>query len=284
MLELRAPWGTQFARNSQIAFGLRVLDSENCATKGHMRDDSIASQCLSRAQAARYVGAAGESTIRAAEEKGLPCFRDANGQVWHAPETLDDWSWRGKQPSAAEKARILRSAAEENQRSARDRERKEAIELERELAEWDAERSVRVARDEAETRMREDVRQKNEKVRMEFERTHMTMRQARDALGFEVLEGRFRLRELVDRGLLQEVPGPREHSVEVTVDGPREVETTLQLCHGSPFFLRESVFALRKETAVFAKEALREAPAEVRVSPMKDAIAGLLRLFIEGTK
>jgi hypothetical protein len=246
-----------------------------------MSDDSFASQWLTRAEAARYVGAAGESTIRAAEEKGLPCLRDADGQIWHWPESLDQWPWRGKRPSAAERERILRSVARARQQNARAREQREAMSLEREFAKWEAERSARAAQDEAEARMRADVRRKNEEVRTAFEMGHMTERQAGKALGFNLLESRSRMRELVDRGLLREIKGPSERRVEVTSDGPQEVETTWPLCRGAPFYLREDVLAVRTETVAIANDALRAAPAAVRTNSIDDAIAGLLRLFIE---
>ncbi|HSY24593.1 MAG TPA: hypothetical protein VK841_20850 [Polyangiaceae bacterium] len=84
---------------------------------------------LTRAEAARYVGAAGESTIRAAETKGLASTTDEAGQVWHRPDVLDEWSWRNKSPPYAQKARVLREAARARHREARTRERQREAEV-----------------------------------------------------------------------------------------------------------------------------------------------------------
>jgi hypothetical protein len=81
---------------------------------------------------------------------------------------------------------------------------------------------------------------KNDDRRAAFELAHMNADQAAKALGFEVYEGRSRLRELANRGLLRQVESPLEHRVEVTLDGAREVETPWPLCRRGPFLVRET--------------------------------------------
>jgi hypothetical protein len=99
----------------------------------------LESHWLTRAEAARYVGLSGESALRAAEAKGLLGVRDPDGQVWHTPEALDVWTWRGKPPTAAQKARVLRGHAKARGQEARVRERKEELAAERRQAIRDAE-------------------------------------------------------------------------------------------------------------------------------------------------
>jgi hypothetical protein len=88
-------------------------------------DSPDAALWLSRAEAARYVGVSSESAIRAAEDNGLTAIAAADGQFWHTPSALDAWKWRGKRPSAAQKARVLREAQRARRHEARERERKE---------------------------------------------------------------------------------------------------------------------------------------------------------------
>ena len=121
-------------------------------------DSPDAGLWLSRAEAARYVGVSSESAIRAAEDNGLAAVADADGQFWHTPAALDAWKWRGKRPSAAQKARVLREARRARQHEARERERKEEAEALREQAEWDA----FLKRSEAEDALRASVRKKAE--------------------------------------------------------------------------------------------------------------------------
>lgn len=237
---------------------------------------------LSRAEAARYVGVSSESAIRAAEDNGLPAVADAYGQFWHTPAALDAWKWRGKRPSAAKKARVLREAQRARRQEARERERREEAEALREQAEWDA----FLKRGEAEEALRATVRQKAEQLRTEFEFAHMDERTAGLALGFERGESRYRLRDLVKRGLLRAVESPLEPRV--SFDGTQEVESTWPLCSGGPFFLREEVLALRRELAELASQELHRVPprlqAEVRMASTEDIVAGLLRALLERSR
>ena len=63
--------------------------------------------------------------------------------------------------------------------------------------------------------------------------------------------------------------------------GVREVETTGPLSRGAPFFMREDVLGLRRETADVAVDALREAPPELRASPATEVVAEFLRMVLE---
>ncbi len=120
---------------------------------------------LTRAEAARYVGVSGESTVRAAESKGLRGTTDPNGQVWHTPDALDTWTWRGKPPTPTEKARVLRDARKARQQEARARERKEEQEALREQAEWEAQNARQKAEWDAEDALRAKVQRKAEAMR-----------------------------------------------------------------------------------------------------------------------
>jgi len=204
---------------------------------------------LTRSEAARYVGASGESTIRAAEANGLACERDWEGQVWHAPLLLDAWKWRSKAPTAAQKARVLREAANARARDQREHLRRQAAESERVFAELDAEREQDRILRERELALREEVRRQNEETRAAFESAYMGEDMAGKALGFRSYEARYRLRDLVGRGLLRRFDGPREMRVEMSFDGLLVVETQWPLCAGGPFFLRDEVLALRHEAA-----------------------------------
>jgi hypothetical protein len=237
--------------------------------------------CLSRSEAARYVGVSGESAIRAAEAKGLQSARDAAGQVWHTPETLDAWKWRVKPPAAAQKARVLREAYKERRQEARARTLKEEMDERRKQAEWDARQASDTAQFEAETELRARVRRKAREMSAAFEAVHMDERAAGKALGFPSSEARSRLRGLVNRGLLRRVESPLEPRVETSMDGAREVESCWPLCSGGPFFLREEVLALRRKTMEGAGDVLRDAPAEVRAMPEENIVAEILRLLLE---
>jgi hypothetical protein len=214
-----------------------------------MNDElSLTQVRLTRSEAARYVGASGESTIRAAEDKGLHCEMDALGQAWHWPAALDAWKWRGKAPSAAQKQKILTQAAKSRQQEERERQRKQALDEERDDAELEAQRVRFMADWDAERALSDKVRRQNEETRKAFEFVHMNARTAGAALGFKSYEVSSCLRELVRKGLLREIPCPREQRVEMTLDGFKEVEGVWPVSSGGPFFLREDVLALRHET------------------------------------
>src|ERR1017187_9299228 len=95
-----------------------------------MRIAGARAGCWMRVQA-RALSLSGESTIRAAEAKGLRGIADPSGQVWHTPEGLDAWPWRVKPPPPAQKARVLRDARKARQQEARARDRKEEQEARR---------------------------------------------------------------------------------------------------------------------------------------------------------
>lgn len=246
-------------------------------------DSAPAGPWLSRSEAARYVGVSGESAIRAAEDKGLTTVADADGQFWHKPAALDAWKWRGKPPTAAQKACVLREAqrARRHEARERERERKEQAEAEQELAEWEEQ----LKKGETEDALRASVRQKAKARRAAFEFPHMDERTAGLALGFEGYEGRVRLRDLVNRGLLRRVESPTEPRVEVSFDGAREVESPWPLCSGGPFFIRDEVLAIRRELIGLASRQLDYAPSHVQAAVRKmstpDIVADLLRSLLE---
>jgi hypothetical protein len=204
---------------------------------------------LNRKQAAAYVGASGESTIRAADTNGLPSRCDASGQRWYLPVVLDAWPWRSKPPSAAARARILREAAKgERPRhslaSAAGREL--AVSLK------DAIRG---------DKLHEKVARANEVARAAFLRDHMDERAACAQLFAR--DGRFeakrKFRDLVRRRLLNEVPPPKEREVEGTWETAREVESFWPVVRGGPFFSNAEVLARYKESLQYASE--ERAPA-----------------------
>jgi hypothetical protein len=226
---------------------------------------------LTRSEAARYVGVSGESAIRSAEDRGLTAATDAAGQAWHSPATLDAWKWRGKAPSAKQKARVLREAHRARQHEARERQRKEDAEAERELAEWDAQ----LKQFDQEHALRDSVRQKAREQREAFEHAHMDERTAGMALGFPSHEARYRVRDLVNRGHLRRVEGPGEPRVEVSFDGAREVVSSWPLCSGGPFIPREDVLRLKQEMAEAAALSPQQA-VSVHRAPSLDPILVLL--------
>jgi hypothetical protein len=242
---------------------------------------------LTRAEAARYVGVSGESAIRAAETKGLHhATTDAAGQVWHRPETLDAWKWRAKAPTATHKKRVLREAAKARQHEARTRERKREMEIEKEQAEWDMQMKAREAELDAEQELRVAVRRKNGEMRAAFKSAHMDGETAGKCLGFKSYEADWRLRELVDRGLLQRFDSPPERTV--SYDGDCEIDSSRPLCFGGPFFLREEVQALRRELADAAGDALSHSPehlrAEAGTRSEENIGAALLRILLSGQR
>jgi hypothetical protein len=239
---------------------------------------------LTRSEAARYVGVSGESAIRAAEAKGLEAESDADGQFWHTPKTLNAWTWRGKPPSATQKARVVREAVKARRQEARERERKDEAALEQEQAEW----AAQLSRSDAEDALRTHVRQKAREQRVTFEAAHLNERTAGRALGFKSWEACGRLRDLVNRGLLRRVESPPEPRVDASFDGAREVASHWPLCSGGPFFVREEVLALRRDVTVFAKAELSHAPAQVldvaRATTTEVIIAQLLRALLENLR
>jgi len=140
---------------------------------------------LTRSEAARYVGASGESTIRAAEGKGLDCEADAMGQIWHSPQALDAWKWRGKLPSPAQKQKVLKQAVKARQQEARGLQREHEMDEERDVAELEAQRARFLANADAEIALRHHVRRANEQARIAFEHIHMNERTAGEALEFK---------------------------------------------------------------------------------------------------
>jgi hypothetical protein len=207
---------------------------------------------LTRAEAARYVGAAGESTIRAAETKGLASTTDEAGQVWHRPDVLDEWSWRNEAPPYAQKARVLREAARARHREARTRERQREAEVREEQDEWDTQLARYAAMLDTERRVRADVRRRNERARSAFESAHMDEQTAGRCLGFESYETARRLRNLVERGALRRVESPRELDVVPSSDDVRIVETRLPLCRRGSFYARGDVLKVRDLRALAA--------------------------------
>jgi hypothetical protein len=243
---------------------------------------------LTRSESARYVGVSGESTIRAAEAKGLRGIADPSGQVWHTPEALDAWPWRVKPPPPAQKARVLRDARKARQQEARARDRKEEQEARRAQAESDAQLTRQRAGWDAEDAFKAKVAQKGKDMRAAFELAHMNARTAGEALGFKSHEASWRLRDLVKAGLLRQIESPLEPDTMTTFDGVREVEGPTPLCWGGPFFLREDVLALRREALAVARETLINAPAsvrqEARETPTADILAELLRALIDKSR
>jgi len=125
-------------------------------------------------------------------------------------------------------------------------------------------------------------------MRAAFESAHVNVRQAGAQLGFQSHEARSRLRELVRRGLLCEVEGPRERRVQTDMDGAREIESNWPVCGTGPFFVRDEVLALRCETAHVAGDALYCAPTAVRAAAAsrspEDPIGEFLRMIIDKTR
>ena len=240
---------------------------------------------LTRSEAARYVGASGESTIRAAEANGLVCEQDDDGQSWHLPRVLDAWRWRTKSPSAAQKNRVLREAAKSRGRELKERERRLALEFERQAAEWDAECARAQERQAAEDALRETVRRQNEEMRAAFELHHMDEKTAGRALEFPAHEARYRLRALVSRGLLRQFDSPNEVRVEWSFDGARASEAHWPLCQGGPFFLREDMLALRRDAVALAAGLIGREP-ETACEPESDdlfrALVGLVLARVAG--
>lgn len=235
---------------------------------------------LTRSEAARYVGVSGESTIRAAEANGLACERDWDGQIWHLPTRLDAWKWRSNGPTAAQKGRVLRDAAKARERERAERARREEVDAERVFAELDAQRERQRVDLEREQALREEVRRHNEETRATFEAAYLSEEVAGKALGFRSSEARYRLRDLVGRGLLRRFDGPRQVCVERSFDGARVVETQWPLCCGGPFFLREEVLALHREALALATElGSRNVASPPRESD--DSLATLMRLLLE---
>jgi hypothetical protein len=199
---------------------------------------------LNRKQAAAYVGASGESTIRAADTNGLPSRCDASGQRWYLPAVLDAWPWRSKPPSAVVRAKILRDAAksERSQHSL-------ASAAGRDLA---ASLKDAIRGD----KLNEKVNRANEVARAAFLRDHMDEREACACLFAH--DGRFeakrKLKNLVRRRLLDEVPVPREREVEGVWETAHEVESVLPLVHGGPFFSKAQVLERYKESLELARE------------------------------
>jgi hypothetical protein len=231
---------------------------------------------LTRSEAARYVGLSGESAIRAAEDRGLETAVDASGQVWLSQAVLDAWKWRTKLPSKAKRAAVLRQAARNREREARERRRQEDADMERELAEWDAD----LRRYDQEGALRAQVRQKANEQRAAFELAHMDERTAGMALGFESYEARGRVRDLVRRGLLRRVESPPEPRVEYSFDGMREVQSGWPLVHGGPFIPREDVLRLRQETFEAAAQHIQRAPAAVQASVASSPLEAVLGDFL----
>jgi len=231
---------------------------------------------LTRAEAARYVGVNGESAIRAAEDRGLESTTDGGGQVWLSTAALDAFKWRNKLPTLAKRAAIVRQAQRAREHEARERERQEVAEDARLEAKWEATQR----RYGAEDAFRASVRQKACTLREAFERDHLDERTAGLALGFESYEARYRVRDLVRRGLLRRVESPPEPRVEMTFDGLREIQSTWPLSEGGPFVPREDVLRLRNETKEFAAANLRRAPTAVQAEAASSSLDAVLAEFL----
>jgi len=240
---------------------------------------------LSRAEAARYVGVAGESAIRAAEAKGLGGMADGHGQVWHRPATLDAWPWRGRQPTPAQKTRVLRDAAKAREREARASARAEEHEVERELADADAQQARLWAEWDAEDALRAKVKRKADEMKAAFTLAHLDERTAGAALGFKSYEARSKLRDLVRCGLLRPIESPPQPNVTFTINGLREAAGPGSLCWGGPFFLREDVLALRRSAVDVARESPARAPEPVlkgtAATSADDIVTALLRMLFQ---
>jgi hypothetical protein len=233
---------------------------------------------FTRAEAARYVGASRESTIRAAEEKGLPAVCDENGQFWLVPADLDAWQWRNKAPSAAQKVRVIREATKARHKEAGERRWKVDAAEERSLAEWDAQRERDRKYDEEATALRAATQQKNKAKREAFEDIHMDERTAGKALDLDSGAARGVLRDLVNRGLLRRVESPGEMRVEVSFEGiAQEIESRWPLCSGGPFYVREDVMEVRRQMiAARQQQPQTAAPKE----PTSGDLVALLALLI----
>ena len=219
---------------------------------------------LTRSEAARYVGVAGESAVRAAEAKGLRGTSDPNGQVWHTPEALDAWTWRGKPPTAMQKTRTLRDARKAREQDARARDQKEEQQARRMAAQAEAELTQLRTVWDREDALRASVDRRAEDIRAEFQRSHMSERMAGKVLGFKSWEAGRKLRELVECGMLRPFDAPREPTIVMSIDGWREGEGPSPLQCEGPFFLREEILALRRGAADVAHATLAQAPAPVR--------------------
>jgi hypothetical protein len=144
------------------------------------------------------------------------------------------------------------------------------------MAEWDAERARSDAGDEAEAALRNSVRRRNEEARTAFELAHLDERTAGRAFGFKPYEARCHLRDLVNRGLLRRVEGPREIGVDASLAVLRELETNEPLCHGGPFYLRDDVLALRRDASAGARDGLTQ--QELRTAD--DLLSEVLRFVL----
>jgi hypothetical protein len=236
---------------------------------------------LTRSEAARYVGVAGESAIRAAEAKGLHGVRDPNGQVWHTPEALDAWTWRGKPPTAVQKTRILKEARKAREQEARARDLREQQEARRAGAEAEAELTRLNRVWDAEDALKAKVERRAEEIRAEFKRNYMNERMAGAVLGFKSWEAGRKLGELVECGLLRPFGAPHEPTIVMSMDGWREGEGPSLLQWEAPFFLREEILALRRGAAEVARETLAQAPAPVRAQARATPTSELSAEFLE---
>ena len=215
---------------------------------------------LNRSQAATYVGVRGESSIRAAEAKGLPCRRDGSGQAWYEPAALDAWRWRSKRPSDTVRAGVLRDAAkgERSPQSLR-------IAAGRELA------AMYKAADRADA-LEAKVARENEAARAAFLRDNIEDTDARELLfaGDERSEARQKFRDVLRHKLLTEVRVPMARVVEGVHESAAEIEAPWPVVWGGPFFARAEVLELRRETLQLARERPEVVgPAPVTPAPLK---------------
>lgn len=202
---------------------------------------------LTRKEAALYVGLT-ESGIRDAEGRGLPHRLDPQGHSWLAPIDLDAWTWRAPLPSLAKRRSVLAAAEKARCHEARVRaqtEEKRLAALEREEAE---ETERQLARLDAEDRLRDETRARNEAARVHFNQAHVDERAAGLALGLDAGERRRHLRELKAAGLLREIEPPCELVVVAEFDAMPRIElSSYPLVRGGPFYVREDVLRLRAE-------------------------------------
>jgi hypothetical protein len=172
---------------------------------------------------------------------------------------------------------VLREALKARASERGEHVRREAVEAERAFAELDAERERERVLREQEQALREKVRLQNEQICAAFGATYMGVEMAGKALGFRSYEARYRLRDLVGRGVLREFDGPREIRVEKSFEGLRAVETQWPLCAGGPFFLRDEILDLRHEAMAAATRDL-QSTAEPDAT---DRLAAVLRLLLD---
>jgi hypothetical protein len=88
--------------------------------------EDLDSLLLTRSEAAKYKGLAGEQSVRDAESRGaLISVGEDAGRAMYRKTDLDAWQVKGKEPSAAQKKTVLRNAARAREQEAREHPRKQ---------------------------------------------------------------------------------------------------------------------------------------------------------------